>query len=164
EAAAHDARKTPVVERHVVLLAGLAAEAQSNAVTGDFDVSRAQRRQAKAAVVAAITLVADTQERAIEQAHHRSEKLAPRQARHGECRDRRNDCSAARRRRASRAASAPSHEPIHWRACACAARLRSLASLVRMTRTTMRRSLRRMFTDSAPSFPRWPNRKNWGTE
>ena len=75
-----DAREAPVVEIDFVLDAALAAEREPDALALDFDVRVAQRRQAERAIRSRVLVVADANQRLLEQLHDRREHLLARQA------------------------------------------------------------------------------------
>src|SRR5204863_3109945 len=75
----HDAREPPVGDRHGVIDSALAAEAEQQLRALHLDVTLAQRREAEGAVLARVLVVADADQRLVEQHHHGSEDLAPRE-------------------------------------------------------------------------------------
>ena len=74
----------PITDPSGVLTPALPVEAELDGRAGDLDVVGLERRQPEAAVLAAVLVVADTDERAVEQRDHERLDLAPRQARPGE--------------------------------------------------------------------------------
>ncbi len=70
-ALAHDAGDAPVVDRGLVQHAALAAELQTQLVPPERDVARTQRRQTERSVLAGVLVVADADERGVEQPHDR---------------------------------------------------------------------------------------------
>ena len=79
-AAPDDAREARIAERDVVELARLALEAEPDRRAGDSRVAVAQRRQAERLVVARVLVVADADQRLLEELHHGRHDLRARQA------------------------------------------------------------------------------------
>ncbi len=77
----HDGGQPAVADRHHVVLAALAPEAEVDHVAGDGDVPVAQRGQAERAVRLRVLLVPDADQRRLEQADQRGQHLLARQAR-----------------------------------------------------------------------------------
>src|SRR5882724_5933479 len=73
-----DARQAPVGDRHRVIDAALAAEAEEHFRALDLDVTVAQRGESEGAVLARVLVVAHADQRLVEQHHHGGEDLAPR--------------------------------------------------------------------------------------
>jgi hypothetical protein len=80
-AAPDDARELRIVELHLMLLAALAAEMETDAGAPPRHVAGAQRGEPVGTVFARIAFVADADEGPLEQAHHRGNHLVARQAR-----------------------------------------------------------------------------------
>src|SRR6267378_2233142 len=74
-----DAREAPVGDRHRVIDSALAAEAEKQFRALDLDVTLAQGGEAEGAVRARVLVVANADQRLVEQHHHGSEDLAPRE-------------------------------------------------------------------------------------
>ncbi len=85
-AAQHHAREAPIVDLHRVLDAALAPEMKADVRAAHVDVLFAQRRQAEGAVGARVLLVADADQRDLEEPHHRRQHLLAREARAAELR------------------------------------------------------------------------------
>ena len=83
-ASSDDPRETNVVERDVVRLSTLASESEAERGPRHLHVSVTHRRQAKGVVVARVFIVADADERLLEQLHDGSDYLSPRQTRGGQ--------------------------------------------------------------------------------
>ncbi len=80
-AALDDARKPRILQRDAVLDAALAAEGEAQHLAVDAHVAPAQRGEAEGVVLARVLVVADADQRAVEQPHHGGEELAPRMVR-----------------------------------------------------------------------------------
>ncbi|VWC30193.1 hypothetical protein BPS26883_06363 [Burkholderia pseudomultivorans] len=79
-AAPHDSRDARIVDRHVVLDAALADEAQPHLPRFDLQMPLAQRRQPVRLVLARVFRVADARERRVEQPDDRRDDLLARHA------------------------------------------------------------------------------------
>src|SRR5581483_4557300 len=75
----HDASEPPVGDRDGVVDAALAAESELELRALDLDVAAAERGETERAVRLRVLVVADADQRLVEQAHHGREDLAPRQ-------------------------------------------------------------------------------------
>src|SRR5216110_2874192 len=82
-AALHDAREARVGDGDGVLDAALAAEAEAQHLAVDLEMPPAQRGEAVGAVLAHVFVVADADQRLVEETHYRSEDLAAAQVRVG---------------------------------------------------------------------------------